>query len=107
MGKKIAFLIFDGENAGAKRHKDSSFMGLGNAGAIIVSLDIKSTIGVDVEHCIPETAKNFDIVLVSFTSNYDVIAFARSVCLLPEWRRAKRSFIVVGGGLCIFWTCGG
>lgn len=98
MGKKIAFLIFDGENAGAKRHKDSSFMGLGNAGAIIVSLDIKSTLGVDVEHCIPETAKNFDIVLVSFTSNYDVIAFARSVCLLPEWRRAKRNFIVVGGG---------
>ncbi len=96
--KKIAWLIMQGENAGAKRHKDTSFEGTGNQGAIVVSMDIMKETGEEVLHCVPETAKNFDIVLVSFTSNYDMIAFARAVYQLPEWRKDKRKFIVVGGG---------
>lgn len=96
--KKIAFLIFDGENAGAKRHKNSSFLGLGNSGALIVAMDIERATGIVVDNCIPETAYKYDLVLVSFTSNYDMIAFARAVYKLPEWRRDKRKFIVCGGG---------
>lgn len=98
MVKTIAWLIFDGENAGAKRHKNSSFLGLGNAGAIIVGLDIQRQTGVEVGHCTAETAHNFDIILVSFTSNYDIIAFARSVYKIPGWRKGVRQFLVVGGG---------
>lgn len=98
MAKKIAFLIFDGENAGAKRHKDSSFIGLGNSGAIIVSLDIEKETGIKVDFCVAETAKNYDIVLVSMTSNYDIIAFSRAVYKLPEWRKGNRNFIVMAGG---------
>lgn len=96
--KKIAWLIMQGENAGAKRHKDTSFEGTGNQGAVVVSNDIFQETGIIVEHCTAETAKNFDIVLVSFTSNYDMIAFARAVYQLPEWRRSNRKFIVLGGG---------
>lgn len=98
MDKRIAFLIFDGENAGAKRHKNSSFLGLGNGGAIIVGIDIQAETGIEVEHCVPETAHNFDLVLVSFTSNYDMIAFAKAVYKLPKWRKANRTFLVCGGG---------
>lgn len=98
MVKTIAWLIFDGENAGAKRHKNSSFIGLGNAGAIIVGMDILNVCGIEVEHCVPETAHKFDLILVSFTSNYDIIAFARAVYKIPEWRKGQRKFLVLGGG---------
>lgn len=98
MGKKIAWLIFDGVNAGAKRHKNSSFLGLGNAGAIIVGRDIKAQTGIEVEYCVAETANKYDIVLVSLTSNYDIIAFARSVYKIPFWRKQYRRFMVVAGG---------
>lgn len=54
--------------------------------------------GLNVRRCTPETAHNQDVVLVSFTSNYDVISFYAAVARRPEWQRNKRCFKVVGGG---------
>lgn len=99
MGKiDIAWLIYKGANSGSSRHKNASFEGIGNQGARVVGLDIFNTTGSVVKYCTAESAHKFRIVLVSFTSNYDVIAFARAVYKLHTWRKKKRKFIVIGGG---------
>lgn len=91
---KIAFLAYAPLK---QRRSNNSFEGNGNVGALVVESVLKSN-GLDVARCTPESAHKQDVVLVSFTSNYDVVSFYQAVALRPEWARGKRKFIVIGGG---------
>lgn len=61
-------------------------------------MDALRRAGIETEFCTADTAKNYRVVLVSFTSDYDCIAFYTSTCLLQSWQPGKRSFKVIGGG---------
>lgn len=90
----IAFLVYEPLK---QRRADNSFDGNDNIGALVVA-DVLQRAGHAVGFCSPETAKDYRIVLVSFTSTYDLIAYYRAVALLPSWQPGKRRFAVVGGG---------
>lgn len=94
MKPEVAFLVFEPLR---ERRKDDSFVGNGNIGALIVEQVIQKA-GISVGRCSPETAKEYKLVLVSFTSTYDVLSFYKQVALLPDWQRRKRTFVVLGGG---------
>lgn len=94
MKPKVAFLVYAPLK---QRRADNSFEGNGNLGALVIEGVLKDK-GVDVGRCTPESAHKQDLVLVSFTSNYDVISFYQAVALRPEWQRGKRKFNVIGGG---------
>jgi hypothetical protein len=91
---QVAFLVFDPLKA---KRKDGSFDGNGNVGAQVVK-ELLDRVGIDVGFCDAATAKNYKVILVSFTSSYDVISFYKQVCKLEHWRRGKRAFHVIGGG---------
>ena len=91
---KIAFLVYAPER---QRRADNSFDGNDNIGARVIA-DCLSRAGFDISYCAPETAKEHDVVLVSFTSTYDLYAFAKAVMPISGWMRGKRRFKVVGGG---------
>lgn len=80
-----------------QRQDNNSFDGNYNIGARVI-MDVLSTAGIECEFCTPDTAKDYRIVLVSFTSDYDCIAFYTSVSLLPQWQPDKRTFTVIAGG---------
>lgn len=81
-----------------KQRKDNnSFDGNYNIGARVI-IDILSRHGIGCGFCSPETAKDYRIVFVSLTSDYDCLAFYKSVVLLKSWQPWKRNFIVVAGG---------
>lgn len=94
MKPKVSFLAYAPLK---KRRADNSFEGNGNVGAMVIEGVLRGN-GINVGRCTPESAHNQDIVLVSFTSNYDVISFYQSVALRPEWQRKKRKFKVIAGG---------
>lgn len=91
---KIAFLVYLPLK---ERRSNNSFIGNGNAGALVVENVLKEA-GLNVGRCTPETAHEQDVVLVSFTSNYDTVSFYQAVALRPTWQRDKRSFKVIAGG---------
>lgn len=78
----------------ARRKKDH-FDGLSNIGAYML-LDAAKRDGVEIEFCTPESAHKFDMVLVSFTSNYDILAYAKAVFGLQSFKH--RRFKVLAGG---------
>lgn len=80
-----------------QRREDNSFDGNGNIGALVIESVLEAH-GIDVGRCTPEMAHKQDIILVSFTSNYDVISFYEAVAKRPQWQRGKRTFKVIGGG---------
>jgi len=90
----VAFLVYKPLK---QRRKNNSFDGNDNIGALVI-IDALNCGGIDVGFCSPETAHNFRIVLVSLTSTYDVIAFYKSVAIMPQWQKSKRAFKVVAGG---------
>ena len=94
MQSEVAFLVYDPLKA---RRKDNSFDGNQNTGARLIK-QIVERAGIPVGFCSAETANEYRVVLVSFTSNYDMFAFYRAVALLPFWQRGKRTFRVVAGG---------
>lgn len=61
-------------------------------------MDVLKRNGIDVDVCTSDTAKNYRIVLVSLTSEYDCMALYKSVAQLPSWQRGKRAFAVIAGG---------
>lgn len=94
MNPKISFLAY---HPLKQRRENNSFEGNGNTGAIVIENVLKAN-GLNIGRCTPETAHKQDVVLVSFTSNYDVVSFYESVAKRPNWQRGKRTFKVIGGG---------
>jgi hypothetical protein len=80
-----------------QRRKDNSFDGNDNVGAYVVK-DCLERSGINVGFCSPDTAHKYRVVLVSFTSTYDLISYYQNVALRPDWQPGKRAFVVVGGG---------
>lgn len=90
----VAFLVFAPLR---QRREDNSFDGNDNIGAKVIA-DVLERAGIPVGYCSPETAHHHRVVLVSFTSTYDVLAFYQAVALYPSWQPGKRTFRVLGGG---------
>lgn len=97
LSHKVAFLVYAPLK---QRRADNSFKGNGNTGALVIENVLKKK-DFNVGRCTPESAHKWEIVLVSFTSNYDVISFYQAVALRPDWQRGKRKFKVIGGGFGI------
>lgn len=91
---KIAFLVFDRKEKRSLR-KNQSFDWSGNIGAYML-LDALRRQGIKVGFCSVATAKNFDLVLVSLTSPFDVINFIRAVG--RNWKNRKFKVLVGGFG---------
>lgn len=83
-----------------QRRSNNSFDGNDNIGAKVIK-DVLIRNGVEVGYCSPATAKDYQLVLVSLTSTYDVYAFYQSIALLPSWQPNERQFKVLGGGFGI------
>jgi hypothetical protein len=94
MPSDVAFLVY---RPLKQRRKDNSFDGNDNVGAYVV-IDCLQRAGISVDFCAPETAHKYQVVLVSYTSTYDLIAYYQAVALRPNWQPGKRTFAVVGGG---------
>ncbi len=90
----IAFLVY---YPFKQRQDNNSFDGNYNIGANVI-IDLLNRNNIHVDFCTADTAHNYKIVLVSFTSDYDVYAFYIAVSLLPTWQPKSRKFVVVGGG---------
>src|SRR3990167_4353774 len=91
---RIAFLVYAPLK---QRRTDNSFEGNDNIGAKIIE-DVLKRAGFVVGRCSPETAHEWELVLVSFTSTYDVLSFYHQVALRPDWQSGKRQFKVLAGG---------
>lgn len=59
--------------------------------------EVLTTAGRQIGTCSPR-APHPRVVLVSFTSEHDVLAFYRQVSLLPAWQPGARTFRVIAGG---------
>jgi radical SAM superfamily enzyme YgiQ (UPF0313 family) len=97
MGEKmsdIAFLVYGKKFSSANR-KDKSFDGQSNIGAYIIK-DVFERAGYSISFASPEFADKYKIVLVSFTSSYDMLNFLKEVIPLKIWK--KRKFKVIAGG---------
>jgi hypothetical protein len=94
MSCDVAFLVY---RPLKQRRKDNSFDGNDNVGAYVVK-DCLERSGLSVGFCSVETAHKYRVVLVSFTSTYDLISYYQNVALRPDWQPGKRPFVVVGGG---------
>lgn len=90
----VAFLVFAPLK---QRRDDNSFDGNDNIGARVIA-DVLERAGIPVGYCAPETAHQYQVVLVSLTSTYDVFAFYKAVAMRPTWQPGKRSFKVLVGG---------
>jgi len=90
---EIAFLAYYPTK---KRQKNNSFEGNYNIGANVI-MDVLKRNGIGCDICTPDTAKNYKIVLISLTSDYDCIALYRAIALLPTWQ-PRRKFTVIAGG---------
>ncbi|MGV1048245.1 MAG: hypothetical protein ACOYD4_06950 [Solirubrobacterales bacterium] len=90
----VAFLVYEPLK---ERRKDNSFDGNDNIGAKVIA-DVLQRAGIEVGYCAPETAHEYQVVLVSLTSTHDVFAYYQAVSLLPSWQPDKRKFKVLAGG---------
>lgn len=61
-------------------------------------IDVARRSGIDIAFCSVDSARNFDVVLVSLTSVYDVLSFYQQVRPHPDWREGYRRFRVLVGG---------
>lgn len=93
MRSEVAFLAYYPEK---KRQDNNSFEGNYNIGANVV-MDVLRRKGIACDICTPDTARQYRVVLISLTSEYDCIALYKAVALLPSWQ-AGRTFKVVAGG---------
>ena len=90
---KIAFLAYYPLN---QRSKNNSFEGNYNIGANVI-MDALRRNDIECDMCTPDTAKNYEIVLISLTSDYDCIALYKAVALLPSWQPGRKFKVVAGG----------
>jgi hypothetical protein len=93
MQSEVAFLAYYPDK---KRQDNNSFEGNYNIGANVI-MDVLKRHGIACDICTPDTASKYRIVLVSFTSDYDCIAFYRSVALLPSWQPGRKFTVIAGG----------
>jgi len=93
MQSEIAFLTYYPEK---KRQKNNSFDGNYNIGARVI-MDILNRNGIKCDVCTPDTAKNYKVILVSLTSEYDCIALYKAVALLPTWQPGRKFKVIAGG----------
>jgi len=91
---KVAFLVY---LPSKQRRSNNSFEGNGNIGALVIE-DILKKNGIPIDRCAPEMAHKYELVLVSFTSNFDILAFYKSVAKRKMWQPGKRTFKVLCGG---------
>lgn len=92
---KVAFLVY--KSWRQARRTDDSFDGLSNIGVYLLTHVLRKA-GIYPEFCSVDSAHKFDVVLVSFTSNLDVLSFAKAVARHPNFQPGKRSFKVIAGG---------
>jgi hypothetical protein len=90
--RKCAFLVYKPIK---NRRKEDTFDAQSNIGAYML-IDAAKRGGVDIEFCTPESAKEYDIVLISMTSVFDIYAFVKAVYQYKHWH--KRNFIAIVGG---------
>lgn len=91
---KVAFLVYSAWSE--SRRNNSSFDGLSNIGAYML-IDVLKRKNIDIEFCSVDTAKEYDIILVSFCSIYDVLAYYKAVALHKDFK-SNRKFKILGGG---------
>lgn len=91
---RVAFLVY---YPARQRQKNNSFEGNYNIGANVI-MDVLQRAGIGCDICTPDTAKEYDVVMISLTSEYDCIALYRAVALLPSWQQGRRIFKVIAGG---------
>jgi len=96
---KIAFLIYNKTEKNNKRGRKetASFDGQSNVGAYMI-IHAMTKAGFKIDFCSPDTAKLFDIVLVSLTSPYDVYNLLSVIARHPDFQPEKRTFQVIIGG---------
>lgn len=92
--EKVAFLAYYPLK---KRQDNNSFEGNYNIGANVI-MDVLNRYNIKVEICTPDTAQKYNIVLVSLTSEYDILSLYQAVALLPSWQPKIRQFKVIAGG---------
>lgn len=95
MDKKIAFLVFP--DWLTPRRDNKSFDGVSNIGAYML-MDVAERNGISIGFCSVDTAFEQDIVLVSMTSQFDVLSFYKTVRRHPDWQKGRRKFRVLCGG---------
>lgn len=91
---EIAWLIYKPLK---KRRKDESFDNYDNIGAKVI-IDVLNRNGYELDYTDIYNVVNYKLVLISFTSQYDIIKFYKDVNLLEHWQRGKRKFKVLCGG---------
>lgn len=90
---EIAFLAYYPEK---RRSKNNSFEGNYNIGANVI-MDVLKRKGIQCDICTPDTAQQYSVVLVSFTSEYDMIALYKAVAFLPTWQPGRKFTVIAGG----------
>jgi hypothetical protein len=93
---KTAFLVYDAWRK--PRRKDESFDGMSNIGAYML-LDASRRGGHEIEFCSFDSASKYDIVLVSLTSIYDVLAYAKEAFRRKDFKNRKFKVVLGGFGL--------
>lgn len=94
MEKRVAFLVFPDWKK--TRRKNGSLDGVSNIGAYML-IDVAERAGRHIGFCSVDTATQNDIVLVSLTSIYDMLAFYREVRLHPDWQKPRKFRVLCGG----------
>jgi len=89
---KIAWLVYRPEK---KRNKENTFDSNYNIGALVVNNELIKA-GYEIGYVTPESANEADIILISFTSTYDLIAYYKAVSKYKHWK--NRKFKVIAGG---------
>jgi len=91
---KVAFLVYNSIIAG--RRKNQSFDGQSNIGCYML-IDALEKKNITVNFCSVDSANQYDIVMVSFTSNYDILAYYKIVARHKNFKK-PRKFKIIGGG---------
>lgn len=91
---KVAFLVYKPIIEG--RRKNQSFDGLSNIGCYML-IDVLAKNNIIVDFCSVDSAHKYDIVMVSFTSIYDILAYYKQVARHKNFKK-PRKFKIIGGG---------
>lgn len=99
---KIAYLVLNNYFTGSSKKRgvegNEGFMANGYAGLFYLIDEL----GGNIKPCNEVTASDYDIVLVSLTSSYDLLSFAKQVGLEKKWQKGDRRFkVIIGGAGCI------
>jgi len=93
---RVAFLHFDTWKKGRHANADT-FWGSKHFGPAMLR-DVLRKGGQEVSVCTPDTAHQYDVVLVSMTSFFDLYSLLKAVGRHPHWQPGKRTFTAIAGG---------